>query len=151
MSQPETVGDLEQSVGYLLKRASMALRGSMDAALRTMDLTVSQYSCLEVLGQTEGLSNAELARRVFVTRQAMDGVLRGLRDRGLVTREETAPHGRALPTRLTNHGRRQLEAASTAVHAVEQQMVADLDPEQVRRLRASLTACVTALAAPSTP
>lgn len=145
MSQRETVGDLDQSVGYLLKRTTSALRASMDAALRPLDLTVSQYSCLEVLGQTEGLSNAELARRVFVTRQAMDGVLRGLREQGLVTRTETAPQGRALPTRLTDRGRSQLESASTAVRSVEQQMLADLTPEQERALRDCLTACAAAL------
>lgn len=148
MSQEETVGDLEQSVGYLLKRTSAALRVGMDAALRPLDLTVPQYSCLEVLGQTEGLSNSELSRRVFVTRQAMDGVLRGLRERGLVTRAETAPQGRALPTRLTDRGRRQLQAASTAVRSVEQQMLTGLTREQERGLRESLTACAVALSPP---
>ena len=38
----------------------------------------------------------------------MNGVLRGLQDRGLVTRPATAPHGRALPTELTPAGRKQL-------------------------------------------
>ena len=145
MSQDETVGDLDESVGYLLKRASMALRSAMDGALRPLDLTVPQYSCLELLGQRPGLSNAELARGVFVTRQAMDGVLRGLRERGLVTRSDTAPHGRALPTELTATGRDQLHAASRAVRAVERQMLAPLDATQRRRLADDLWACTTAL------
>ena len=97
MAQVETVGPLDESVGYLLKRAATSLRSAMDAALRPLDLTVPQYACLELLGQRPGLSNAELARGVFVTRQSMNGVLRGLQDRGLVTRPATAPSGRALP------------------------------------------------------
>jgi len=145
MSQEEMVGDLDASVGYLLKRASTALRSAMDAALRPLDLTVPQYSCLELLGQRPGLSNAELARGVFVTRQAMDGVLRGLRERGLVTRSDTAPHGRALPTQLTGTGRDQLQTASRAVRAVERQMLAPLDAAQRRRLGDDLWACTTAL------
>src|ERR1700709_1988250 len=101
MGQADGVGDLEQSVGYVLKQAAAALRTAMDQALRPMGLTVSQYACLEVLGQRPGLSNAELARAIFVTRQAVNGVLRGMQDRGLVTRPAIAPYGRALPTDLT--------------------------------------------------
>lgn len=97
MSQLETVGLLEQAVGYVLKQAAAALRTAMDVVLRPLALTVPHYACLEVLGQQPGL-NSELARSVFVTRQSMNGVLRGLQDRGLVTRAVTAPHGRALPT-----------------------------------------------------
>lgn len=106
MSQEETVGELEQSVGYVLKQAQAALHTAMDAVLRPMELTVAQYACLELLGQYPGGSNSELARGAFVTRQSMNLVLRGLQDRGLLTRPEQAPHGRALPTQLTSDGQK---------------------------------------------
>lgn len=147
MSQGEVVGDLEESLGYVLKQAATALRSAMDAVLRPLELTVPQYSCLEVLGQRPGSSNAELARATFVTRQAMNGVLRGLQERGLVTRPATAPHGRALPTQLTPTGRQHLRAASAAVRAVERRMLAPLGAAHQRRLRDDLTACTAALAA----
>jgi DNA-binding MarR family transcriptional regulator len=142
------VGPLDKAVGYALKRAATALRTAMDAALRPLDLTVPQYSCLEVLSQRPGLSNAELARAVFVTRQSMNLVLRGLQDRGLVTRPATAPHGRALPSRLTPAGRAQLRAASAAVRAVEQQMLTPFSTTQQDRLLHDLVACANALAPP---
>lgn len=145
MSQKEAVGNLEESVGYVLKQAAVALRCAMNAVLRPLELTVPQYSCLEVLGQRQGLSNAELARATFVTRQAMSGVLRGLQDRGLVSRPATAPHGRALPTQLTTSGRQHLHAASAAVRAVERQMRAPLDETHQRRLGVDLAVCASAL------
>ncbi|GAA0963527.1 MarR family transcriptional regulator [Kribbella koreensis] len=145
MSQGEQVGPLDEAVGYVLKRAATALRTAMDAALRPLDLTVPQYSCLEVLSQQPGLSNAELARAVFVTRQSMNLVLRGLQDRGLITRPATAPHGRALPTELTPAGRHQLKAASTAVRAVEARMLTPFTKSQQTRLLNDLLACVEAL------
>lgn len=151
MCQGETVGNVEEAVGYVLKQAAVALRSAMDAVLRPLDLTVSQYACLEVLGQRPGLSNAELARATFVTRQAMNGVLRGLQDRGLVTRPTTAAHGRARPTQLTDAGRQQLHAASTAVRAVERRMTAPLDHADQRRLRDDLASCVAALTGDSGP
>ncbi|WP_432548381.1 MarR family winged helix-turn-helix transcriptional regulator [Kineococcus sp. SYSU DK004] len=150
MSQ-EAVGDLRASVGYALKHAAVALRSGMDAVLRPLDLTTSQYSCLEVLAQRPGLSNAELARATFVTRQAMNGVLRGLQERGLVTRPAAAPHGRALPTELTAAGCEHLRAASAAVRAVERRMLAPLDEAQQRRLRDDLAACAAALTANQDP
>jgi DNA-binding MarR family transcriptional regulator len=146
MGQAETVGPLDGAVGYVLKRAATALRTAMDTALRPLDLTVPQYSCLEVLAQRPGLSNADLARAVFVTRQSMNLVLRGLQDRGLTTRPPTSPHGRALPTTLTPEGRALLHAASTAVRAVEKRMLAALPGTRREWLLADLTACVDALA-----
>lgn len=147
MCQAQTVGNLEESVGYVLKQAASALRGAMETALRPLELNVPQYACLELLEQRPGSSNADLARGAFVTRQSMNGVLRGLQDRGLVTRPEAAPHGRALPARLTPAGRHRLTAASTAVRSVERLMLSNLVPADQHRLRDDLARCATALAA----
>jgi len=141
MHQGDTVGPLDTAVGYVLKEAASALRGAMDAALRPLGLTVPQYSCLELLGQRPGLSNADLARGAFVTRQSMNVVLQGLEARGLVTRPAEAPHGRQLPTELTAAGHDQLQAASTAVNAVQVRMVAGLSAERQQDLLDTLTAC----------
>ncbi len=139
------MGSLEESVGYALKRAAAALRGAMDAALRPLELTVPQYACLELLGQRPGLSGADLARGAFVSRQATNGVLRGLEERGLVTRPGAAPHGRALPVELTAAGHELLRSASTAVRAVERRMLEPLGDTGQRRLRRDLAACTAAL------
>jgi DNA-binding MarR family transcriptional regulator len=145
MPQEETLGPVENAVGYVLKQAAVALRNAMDAALRPLHLTVPQYACLELLGQRPGLSNAELARGAFVTRQSMNVVLRGLEERGLVSRPATAPRGRELPTALTEAGRDQLQVASAAVRRVEERMCAGLEPRRQRELLESLAACVANL------
>src|SRR5215211_7648005 len=113
MEQQDTVGPVENAVGYVLKEAAVALRNAMDAVRLPLHLTVPQYAGLELVGQRPGLSNAELARGAFVARQSMNGVLRGLQDRGLVSRPDTAPQGRARPTELTPAGRAALRTAST--------------------------------------
>jgi len=142
MEQDGTLGPVENAVGYVLKQAAVALRGAMDGALRPLHLTVPQYACLELLGQRPGLSNAELARGVFVTRQSMNLVLRGLEERGLVTRPSTAPRGRELPTELTTVGREHLDAASTAVNAVQTTMCAGLSATQKHVLLETLGICI---------
>lgn len=147
MTQP-VLGPVEHSVGYALKQTSAALRSEMDAVLRPLGLSVSQYSCLELLAQHPELSNAELARATFVSRQSMNGVLQGLEDRGLVTRPERAERGRVLPARLTPAGRRNLEQASTAVRAVEERMLAPLSTAGRQGLLDALRACRRGLGDP---
>ncbi len=147
MSQADTVGPVDQAVGYVLKQAATALRSAMDAALRPLQLTVPQYSCLELLGQRPGLSGSELARGTFVTRQSMNLVLQGLQQRGLLTRPTVSDHGKALPSKLTAAGRKQLRAASITVRSVEKQMLAPLAPSAQRRLLADLATCAAALTA----
>jgi DNA-binding MarR family transcriptional regulator len=122
------VSDVTERLGYRLKRAAAALRGAMDRALREHGLTVPQYACLELLDQQPGLSNAELARGTFVTRQSMNVVLRGMQGAGLVTRVTTTDHGRALPAHLSDEGRRRLAGARDAVYAIDQHMT-DVVPE----------------------
>ncbi|MFI6996290.1 MarR family winged helix-turn-helix transcriptional regulator [Nocardia sp. NPDC050175] len=129
-NRPRT-DDVTERMGYRLKRAAAALRSAMDSALREYSLTVPQYACLELLDQRPGLSNAELARGTFVTRQSMNVVLRGLQDSGLLTRPATTDHGRALPAHLTDEGHRRLAAARAAVYAIDQRM-ADAVPAQRR-------------------
>ncbi|MZE79279.1 MarR family winged helix-turn-helix transcriptional regulator [Streptomyces xinghaiensis] len=133
----EGVGvDLETSLGYLLKEASSALRTAMEEVLRPLGMSVTHYSCLELLAQRPGLSNSELARGAFVTRQTMNVLLQALERDGYVTRPAEAPVGKALPTRLTPRGRRSLEKASAAVRSVEARMLAGLtEAEQSDALR----------------
>jgi DNA-binding MarR family transcriptional regulator len=121
---------LETSLGYLLKEASSALRAAMEEVLRPLGLSVTRYACLELLAQRPGLSNSELARGAFVTRQSMNVLLQALEGEGYVTRPAAAPVGKVLPTRLTARGRRSLEAATVAVRSVEVRMLADLDERE---------------------
>ena len=141
---------LGTSVGYALKRAATALRVAMEDALAPLGLSVTQYSTLELLGQRPGLSASALARGTFVTRQSMQTVLAGLGERDLVTRPSTAPHGRTLPTRLTDDGEALRARASDAVAGVERRMLAGLPAGGEERLLAGLVACADALD-PATP
>ncbi|MBM2620440.1 MarR family transcriptional regulator [Actinoplanes sp. LDG1-06] len=137
--------ELDTSVGYLLKMASSALHNAMEAVLRPLGMTITHYSCLELLSQRPGLSNSELARGTFVTRQSMNVLLQALERDGLVTRPERAPSGRVLPTTLTEAGRRQLASASSAVRAVEETMLSGMSPDEQNQMRRLLRSCVDEL------
>ena len=123
MSQDGVGIDLETSLGYLLKETSSALRTAMEAVLRPLGMTVTHYSCLELLAQRPGLSSSELARGAFVTRQSMNVLLQALERDGYVTRPTQPTVGKVLPARLTPRGRQSLARATVAVRSVELRML----------------------------
>lgn len=145
-SESAQVGVLDEALTYMLRHAAASLRGAMAEALRPLDLTAAQHSCLELLGRSPGLSSSELARGAFVSRQSMNLVLRGLQDRGLVTRPEVAPLGRALPTKLTAAGRERLNAANAVARSVEKRMLGAVPEKRRTRFRSDLAACAAVLA-----
>jgi DNA-binding MarR family transcriptional regulator len=133
-------------VGYLIKRAQMVLHDAMDNALGSLDLTVSQFAVLTGLGEEPGLSNADLARRAFVTPQSMHAVLQGLERLQLVVRRPHPQHQRVLQAELTQAGRRTLKSAANAVNAVEEQMLRQLSDPARSRLASALSSCIDSLA-----
>ncbi|MCS5721557.1 MarR family transcriptional regulator [Herbiconiux sp. CPCC 203407] len=147
MSQDDAGIDLDTSLGYLLKEASSALRVAMEAVLRPLNMTITHYSCLELLSQRPGLSNSELARGTFVTRQSMNVLLQSLERDGQVIRPAEAPAGKALPARLTDRGRRSLQSATAAVRSVEVRMLESLTPTEQAAARAALRSMVASLKA----
>lgn len=145
MSQAEARIELDTSLGYLLKQASSALHTSMEEVLRPLGMNITHYSCLELLSQRPGLSNSELARGAFVTRQSMNVLLQALERDGIVARAERPESGRSLPTVLTPKGKEQLAAASAAVRAVEDRMKSDLSTTERAAFGDMLARCVASL------
>lgn len=127
-------------LGYLLHRLSSALRADVTTAvLEPLDLTFPQYICLRLLSRRPGQSNAELARDVMVSPQAMNIVVRGLQERGLVARPATVPSGRSLPAELTREGRALLARTNDGIRAAEQRVLGDLSDSDQRELRRILS------------
>ncbi|WP_439677612.1 MarR family winged helix-turn-helix transcriptional regulator [Embleya sp. MST-111070] len=149
MSQSGAGVDLDTSLGYLLKEASSALRTAMEEVLRPLGMSVTHYSCLELLAQRPGLSNSELARGAFVTRQTMNVLLQALERDGYVTRPAEAPVGKALPARLTPRGRQSLEKATTAVRSVELKMLTGMTEQEQSAAFRSLRSMINALNNPT--
>ena len=145
MSQHDAGIDLETSLGYLLKQASSALRTAMEEVLRPLGMTVTHYSCLELLAQRPGLSNSELARGAFVTRQSMNVLLQALERDGQVTRPAQPAIGKVLPTRLTPSGRRSLAKATAAVRSVEVRMLGGMTADEQSEAFAILQTMIRSL------
>lgn len=121
----------EDRPGYLAKALQLRFRQAMDAALRPLGLTASQYSVLLTLAERPGIAAAELARLTFVSRQSLQDVLGGLRRADLVE-VATGGTGRRREITLTPRARELVGAADDAVRAVEVRMVAGIGEAELR-------------------
>jgi DNA-binding MarR family transcriptional regulator len=133
----------DHPLGYLLYRVMASLRPAVSAELRPFDLALPEFVCLRILSLFPGRSSAELARDTNVSPQAMNNVLRGLQERGAVTRPATVSSGRALPAQLTSKGRALLKRAEAAVHEADRRALANLTPAEQRELRRLLEAAAS--------
>ena len=132
-------------VGYLIKRAQMVLHDAMADALGSHDLTVTQFAVLTGLDEEPGLSNADLARRAFVTPQSMHAVLQELERLQFVVRHPHPHHQRVLQAELTDAGRRTLNVANNSVNTVEEQMLSKLSDSARLKLASALSSCIQSL------
>ncbi len=134
-----------QYISYTLKRAQQILRNRMDESLVGIGLTTSQYTALAVLEEGPGISNAELARRSFVTAQTMHRIMTHLLSTGLVKRQPHPTHGRILQMRLTPRGRRKVSLGHKIATEVEERMFGTLETQQRNWLRGVLERCAQSL------
>ena len=138
----------EPRVGLALRRALYTFRQALEVELRPLQLSLPLAGILVSLGQEDGLSGAELARRETVTAQTMNQLVARLVERGLVERRPHRTHGRILTLHLTRAGRQLLADALAVAAAVEERMLSGFSSRDRDRLRGDLDRCVEALAAP---
>ena len=137
----------EVTVPYLIGRLERAIRKKMMERLREHDVSLAQYIVMSVLRNRPGLSNAQLARRSFVTPQAMIEVIAGLEAAGLVEREADPNHRRVLRATITARGRKILKQLDRDVAEIEESMFADVSDEDRARFVEVALGCVHALGA----
>ena len=98
---------VEPRISYVIARLERAVRAQINERLSPHGLTTLQYTTLSVLGSRgQPLSNAQLARRAYMTPQAMIEVLNALEEKGLIRRDPHPNHRRVYPASLTDEGRR---------------------------------------------
>ena len=135
----------EPRISYVFARLERAIRHEIHQRLRPHGLTTLQYTTLSVLGRREGLTNAQLARRSYMTAQSMNEVIDALERKGLIVRRPHPNNKRVYPATLTGKGRTVLRKCEKVVDELEAEMLADFTPVQAEALRASAITAVRAL------
>jgi DNA-binding MarR family transcriptional regulator len=141
------MADVEPRLSYVIARLERALRAAINDRVGPHGLTTLQYTTLSVLGVGGELSNAQLARRSYMTPQAMSEVIEALEAKGLIRRDPHPNHRRIYPATLTAKGRKVLGECDRAVDELEEQMLRDLSPRERAALSDALASAVRSLQA----
>jgi DNA-binding MarR family transcriptional regulator len=143
----ETATARSPHVSYVVARLERAVRREIGRLVGPRGLSVAQYTTLSILRSRSGLSNAQLARRLWVTPQSMNEVISALERMGFIQRVPDAGNRRILRTALTPRGRETLTACDADILEMEEQMLGDMSEEGHEQLIASLEYCIGQLGA----
>ena len=110
--------DLAVRVWFRFIRLESRLQIAVSGRLREIGLSVPQCDVLTTLTEAEGVSQQDLAKRLYVTKGNISGLLDRLEDAGLVERRSTATDRRQYEIYLTPAGRESAERAIAIQHAL---------------------------------
>jgi DNA-binding MarR family transcriptional regulator len=117
MSAPKAAPQIEAAepdrVWFRFMRLHQRMLLQMTARIRTLGLSIPQFDLLSTLTEREGISQSELAERLYVTKGNVSGLVDRLVQAGLVERRAIVGDRRSYAMHLTAEGRRLAEAGMT--------------------------------------
>lgn len=123
-------GDTSLPLGFLLVRIAEAVDRGFTAALADLDLTPRQLRLLVVVDREPGLSQRALARQLDIDPGNLVATLDTLERRGQLRRERDGRDRRQRHVQLTNRGRATVDAAQRATAAIDDRILAPLNPTE---------------------
>lgn len=133
-------GGTDSRVFWQLRRAFYAVEAEKERRLRPTGVTGPHYAVLMYVHLEEGISSAELARRLQVSPQNIAGLVAKLEDMGWVERRTHPRHRHVRELYLTEDGEAARRASDAVISGIEDEIaraVGDRGPE-VRRALAAL-------------
>ena len=118
-------------VWYRLIRLETRMRVAVSEGLRRIDLSVPQCDVLTTLTEKEGVSQQDLAQRLYVTKGNISGLIDRLARAGLVERRSIPGDKRQHAIYLTQSGRAAADAAIGVQHALIARTFGKLPPEKL--------------------
>jgi MarR family transcriptional regulator, organic hydroperoxide resistance regulator len=112
--------DLSTRVWLRLIRLEARMQAAIGERLREIGVSIPQCDALTTLTEREGVSQQELAKRLYVTKGNISGLIDRLEEAGFVERRSTAADRRQHAIYLTEDGR----GMAARALAVQQRWVA---------------------------
>jgi DNA-binding MarR family transcriptional regulator len=137
--QPKPFRSLEAEAFLNVLRTSTALLSQLVELLRPHELTQPQYNVLRILrGADEGLPSGEIGDRMVSREPDVTRLLDRMETGGLVSRQRDSADRRVVTARLTEQGRRLVDALDTSVQEMHASQLGHFSEEELRTLIALL-------------
>ena len=125
---------IEDQVGYLLRRAHQRASAIFQTSIGDPNITPTQYSSMVKLHEYTELSQNHLGRLVGMDKATMQGVVRRLKDRGLVDSRPDPGDARRTLLSLTIDGQRIVNKLLLNGPAVSRETLKPLNGAEQRQL-----------------
>ena len=134
-SIPATGHDVDPlRVWFRFIRLQRRSTSAISAILKEFGLSIPQFDLLSTLTEQEGLSQQELAERLYVTKGNVSGLLDRMVEAGLVERRSPPGDRRSNALFLTPKGRELAERGIMAQRAYVKNTLGSLDPADLADL-----------------
>jgi DNA-binding MarR family transcriptional regulator len=132
------LGPLDGAVGYLLRRAQLAVFEDFARRFAALDLTPAQFATLLAIRENPGRRQSEIAAALGVQRPNFVALMDSLERRGLAARVRSGEDRRANALELTKAGAALLDRALAAQGEQEAAIRAAIGETERRQLIATL-------------
>jgi DNA-binding MarR family transcriptional regulator len=126
--------DLDQHLGYVLRRAQIAAFDAFHRATAGVGITPPRYTALVILHANPGITQSTLGDVLGCARSGAMLLTDWLEGRGLAERRHRPDDGRAWGLYLTPQGERLLDAVRRRVREHDQRFAARLTKTDQRKL-----------------
>lgn len=117
-------------VWFRLARLHARLANAVSQRLREAGVTIPQFDVLSALTENDGMTQQQMAEKLYVTKGNISGILDRLTEQGLVTRTALATDKRSNALALTAKGRAVVKKAMAIHHAYMMETMGSLEPGQ---------------------
>jgi DNA-binding MarR family transcriptional regulator len=136
IQQQKPFESLEQEAVLNVLHTADVLLQRITAVLKPFKLSHSQYNVLRILrgAGPEGLACREIGERMITRDPDITRLLDRLEARGLLTRTRDQKDRRVITARITEEGRRLLDALDQPIAEVDRQQLQHLGEQRLRTL-----------------
>ena len=125
---------IEEQVGYLLRRAHQRASAIFQVGIGDPNITPTQYSSMVKLNEYKELSQNLLGRLVGMDKATMQGVVRRLKERGLVDSRPDPGDARRTLLSLTTDGQKLVNRLLLNGPAVSRETLKPLSSQEQKQL-----------------
>lgn len=124
---------LQEQIGHLLRRAHQRATQIFLEAFEEAGLTPTQWAALAMLAEEGSASQNALGRVTAMDPATIQGVIRRLEERGLITREPDPDDKRRTSLRLSPEGEAVVSRFTASAVAVTEKTLSPLTPEEQKK------------------
>jgi DNA-binding MarR family transcriptional regulator len=125
---------MDKSLGFIINRASVAVKKEFVKRLRSYDLTPEQWSILNRLGEQDGLTQKNLAERTYKDQPNTARILDKLEKKELLKRADNPEDRRAFLIFLTDKGKDLRESIIPITTQLNKDAASGLKKEEYEQL-----------------